>query len=118
MYKFAAATLFVAVAATTPSMAGAQMQHDHSMMKQSAPSQPAKSAAAEGEVRKIDRSTGTVTLKHGPLEALNMPPMTMVFVAKDAKLLNNVKEGDKVRFTPEQAKDGTLIVTTLEVVKS
>lgn len=73
-------------------------------------------ALAEGEVRALDRATGTVVIKHGPLTALNMGPMTMEFVAKDPALLAKVKVGDRVRFTPVQAKDGTLLVTTLVVV--
>jgi Cu/Ag efflux protein CusF len=108
---------FAAVAAAGGPLVFAQSAtHDHSMMAQQSASAPAKAAPAEGEVRKVDRAKGTITLKHGPLTALNMGPMTMVFVAKDKKLLDNVKEGDKVRFTPEQAKDGELFVTTLEVV--
>ena len=71
---------------------------------------------ADGEVRKVDRIKGTVTLKHGPLEALGMGPMTMMFTATDPKLLANVKEGDKVRFEPGQTSDGTLTVGKLEVV--
>ena len=71
---------------------------------------------AEGEVRALDRAAGTVVIKHGPLTALNMGPMTMEFVAKDPALLAKVKVGDKVRFTPAQGKDGTLLVTTLVVV--
>jgi Cu(I)/Ag(I) efflux system protein CusF len=97
----------------------AQMNHDHSMQPaQMQSSAPAKAVLADSEVRKVDRTNGTVTLKHGPLIALNMPPMTMTFVAKRPTLLANVKEGDKVRFTPEQGKDGTLIVSSLEVVKN
>ena len=110
---------FAALAAAGAPFATAQSTtHDHSMMAQQSAAQPTKPAMAEGEVRKIDRAKGTITLKHGPLTALNMGPMTMVFVAKDKKLLDNVKEGDKVRFTPEQGKGGELFVTALEVVKS
>lgn len=117
MNKIALTAAFAALAAAVGPAATAQTTHDHSMAQQSA-SQPVKAAMAEGEVRRIDRAKGTITLKHGPLVALNMGPMTMVFVAKDKKLLDNVKEGDKVRFIPEQGKGGELFVTALEVVKS
>ena len=73
-------------------------------------------ALADGEVRALDRAAGIVVIKHGPLTALNMGPMTMEFVARDPALLAKVKVGDKIRFTPSQAKDGTLLVTTLVVV--
>lgn len=82
-------------------------------------SQPPAAAAApqsEGEVRKVDRSQGKVTLRHGPLAHLDMPAMTMVFTAADPKLLDGLKQGDKVRFTADR-KDGTYIVTAIEPVQ-
>ena len=81
---------------------------------------PAAAAAtgpqSEGEVRKVDVEHGKVTLRHGPLVNLDMPSMTMVFTAADAKLLDGLKQGDKVRFTADK-KDGTFIVTAIEAVK-
>ncbi len=71
---------------------------------------------SEGEVRKIDKGQGKVTLRHGPLTNLDMPGMTMVFKASDPKLLDGLKEGDKVRFTAEKV-NGTLAVTAIRVVK-
>jgi Cu(I)/Ag(I) efflux system periplasmic protein CusF len=58
--------------------------------------------AAEGEVRRIDAAGGRVTIKHGEIVSLGMPPMTMVFRAKDPSLLQGLKVGDKVRFQAEQ----------------
>lgn len=116
--RFTATPIAVAAAGAfllLPSASFAQ-GHDHAQMMSQAPA-TAKAAMADGEVRKLDKARGRVVLKHGPLTALNMPAMTMEFVAKDPKLLLSLKEGDKVRFTPEQGKDGTLIVTTIEVVK-
>lgn len=61
---------------------------------------PAASAAdmAEGEIRKIDREAKKLTIKHGEIKNLDMPPMTMVFQVKAVALLDNLKAGDKVRF--------------------
>jgi len=53
---------------------------------------------ADGEVRKVDQERGRVTLKHGEIKGLDMPPMTMVFAVRDKALLDKVKAGDKVRF--------------------
>lgn len=86
--------------------------HDH-MMAQAA---PAQAAMSEGEVRKVDLSAKKITLKHGELKNLGMPPMTMVFQVKDPALLQGVKAGDKVQFTAEDA-NGALTVTQLQVVK-
>ena len=39
----------------------------------------AQKVTADGQVQKIDESAGKITLKHGPMKALNMDePMTMV----------------------------------------
>lgn len=109
----------LALAAALAAIAGpafAAPTHDHAAPPHTATT--ALPAAAEGEVRKVDAAKGKVVLKHGPLAALDMPAMTMEFTAKDPKLLANVKVGDKVRFTPAQAKDGTLIVTGIEPVRN
>jgi Cu(I)/Ag(I) efflux system periplasmic protein CusF len=64
----------------------------------------------DGEVRKIDKAQSKITLKHGEIKSLNMPGMTMVFRVKDAKLLEGLAAGDKVKFTAEQV-DGNYVVT-------
>jgi len=64
----------------------------------------------------VDLEQGKVTLRHGPLANLEMPAMTMVFTAADRKLLEGLKQGDKVRFTADK-KDGTYYVTALELAK-
>jgi Cu/Ag efflux protein CusF len=67
---------------------------------------------ADGEVRKIDKAQGKITLKHGEIKSLDMPPMTMVYRVKDAKMLDAVNVGDKVRFAAEKL-DGQYTVTRL-----
>ena len=57
-----------------------------------------KADMADGEVRRIDKDAGRVTLKHGEIKSLDMPPMTMVFALRDKTLLDGLKAGDKVRF--------------------
>jgi Cu/Ag efflux protein CusF len=71
---------------------------------------------SEGEVRKVDKSAGKVTIKHGPLANLDMPSMTMVFRVKDPAMLDQVKEGDKIKFSADKV-DGTLVVTEMQVSK-
>jgi Cu/Ag efflux protein CusF len=56
----------------------------------------------EGEVRKVDKAQAKVTLKHAEIKSLDMPPMTMVFRVKDAKMLDGLTEGSKVRFVAEK----------------
>jgi Cu/Ag efflux protein CusF len=68
---------------------------------------------AQGEVRRVDRDAKKITIKHGPLQALDMPPMTMVFQVRDPALLERVKAGDKVMFQAEK-KGGALVVTEIQ----
>jgi len=68
---------------------------------------------AIGEVRKVDTDAGKITLKHGPIKSMDMPPMTMVFRVKDGALLRGVKRGDKVRFDVEKI-GGQYVVVKLE----
>lgn len=67
----------------------------------------------EGEVRRIDKAQAKLTLKHGPIENLDMPAMTMVFKVADPKMLEGLKEGDKVRFAADKV-NGAITITTLE----
>lgn len=89
-------------------------QHNHGAPSSTAAAAtPAASALSEGEVRRLDKAAGTITLKHGPLVNVDMPPMTMSFAVKDRAALDKVKVGDKVRFRVE--KEGPdYVVTRLE----
>ncbi len=67
-----------------------------------------------GEVRKVDRDNQKITIKHGEIKSLDMPPMTMVFAVKDPAMLEAAKPGDKVRFGVAR-EDGKFVVTAIEV---
>ena len=76
----------------------------------------AEHALSDGEVRKIDKETGKITIRHGPIKHLDMPPMSMVFTAKDPALLDMAKVGDKIRFHVID-EGGKLIVTDIQPAK-
>ncbi|MGE0315093.1 MAG: copper-binding protein [Lautropia sp.] len=84
---------------------------------QQAPAAAATAASeapmADGEIRKVDKPAGKLTIRHGEIKNLEMPPMTMVFKAGDPAMLDRVKRGDKVRF---RARDdnGQLVVTEMQ----
>ena len=82
------------------------------------PAQAATATAAltEAEVRKVDKDASKITLKHGELKNLEMPAMTMVFQVKDKSMLDQVKAGDKVRFTADKV-GGAFTITHLEAAK-
>ena len=65
------------------------------------------------EVKKLDVTTGRITLRHDDIPNLEMPGMTMVFRLADPKLAAGVKAGDTVRVAIEKVK-GQLTVIRLE----
>lgn len=81
--------------------------------------QPAAAAPAaesqdmsDGEIRKVDKDSKKITIKHGEIKSLDMPPMTMVFQVKDAAMLDTIQAGDKVKFKVEK-RLGSYVVTEL-----
>ncbi|MFN3565067.1 MAG: copper-binding protein [Burkholderiaceae bacterium] len=75
---------------------------------------PTDADMASGEVRRVSKEQGKITLRHGEIRSLEMPPMTMVFTVRDPKLLDAVKVGDKVRFRAVKEDGGTYVVTAIE----
>ncbi len=67
----------------------------------------------QGEIRKIDKDSSKITIKHGEIKNLEMPPMTMVFTIKDNALQDKVQAGDKVKFKVVR-EDGKIVVTEIE----
>ena len=76
-------------------------------------SAPMAKEMSEAEVRKVDKETKKVTLKHGPIKNLDMPGMTMVFQVRDEKLFDKLAAGEKIKFTEEQLQ-GAFVVTGVE----
>jgi Cu/Ag efflux protein CusF len=105
------AQLLVLTSALVGGLAQAQMSG------MNMPASPTASAAmpskmTDGEALKVDVNTGKVTLRHGPIENLGMPGMTMMFPVADKKMLAGIKDGDKVRFRAERL-NGTIVVTKI-----
>ena len=75
---------------------------------------PAQAATAaelsEGEVLRWDARSGKVTLRHGPIANLGMPPMTMVFKVQNADQGSALQAGMKVRFRAEPLQ-GAYVLT-------
>lgn len=73
----------------------------------------AEQALTEGEVRRVNKESGRLTIKHGKIANLDMPPMTMNFHVADAAMLEMVQAGDKIRFAVERV-EGKYTVMRLE----
>ena len=80
------------------------------------PAPPTVAPLADGEVRKVDKAAGKITLRHGPIPSLDMPDMTMVFRVKDPAMLDQVKVGDRVRFAADKI-GGQYTVVKIEPAK-
>jgi Cu(I)/Ag(I) efflux system protein CusF len=105
-------SMLVIAALSVPALA---QQSDHASHHSAA--QIAQAAAlSDGEVRKVDKDAKKITIKHGPLENLDMPAMTMVFQVKDAEVLDKLNAGDKVKFRAEKI-GSAYTVTKIEPVK-
>ena len=82
-----------------------------------APTAQAAAALSEGEVRRVDKEGKKLTIRHGPLANLDMPPMTMVFQVKDAGMVEAVKPGDRIRFQADKI-GAAYVVTHIELEQS
>ena len=70
----------------------------------------------DGEIRKVDKDSKKITIKHSEIKNLDMPGMTMVFQVKDPAMLDKVQAGDKVKFKAEKV-GGRIVITNLEISK-
>lgn len=93
--------LFAAVGAG-PALAQHAASGPHTQLAQSSAAQ--NTGKGTGLIQQVDREKGVVTIKHGPLPALNMAAMTMTYTVKDARQLANLKPLQKVEF--DLAYDG------------
>ena len=113
MKKLMIASVALMAVAATPAFAGNDMASMNMSMKPSATKASSSNALTDAEIKKVDAATGMLTLKHGALENIGMGPMTMAYKAKDAAMVKQVHEGDKVKVRVENV-DGTLTVVKLE----
>ena len=70
----------------------------------------------DGEVKKIDVDAGKITLKHGPIQNLDIPAMQMAFRVANPAWLQKLQVGDKVSFEADKV-GGQFTVTAIEVRK-
>jgi Cu(I)/Ag(I) efflux system periplasmic protein CusF len=103
--------LFAAIAILAMSVAPARA--DDAQHQGTVKIAQASAPLAEGEVRKVDKEAKKITLRHGPIEKLKMPAMSMVFQVKEPAMLDQVKAGDKVRFQADKV-NGQYFVTHIE----
>lgn len=113
MKKLIVLSAALAAALATPAFAGNGMVSMDMSPKASITKVSSNNALTDAQVKKVDAATGMITLKHGALENVGMPPMTMAFKAKDASMAKQIKEGDRVKVRVEEV-NGTLTIVKLE----
>ncbi len=72
----------------------------------------AENGMTQGEVRRVDAGQGKITIRHGEIKNLQMPPMTMVFKVRDPAMVDAVKKGDRILFRAVQ-ENGDLVITEI-----
>lgn len=72
----------------------------------------AQAPGASGEITKLDTANKRLTVKHGEIKNLDMPPMTMVFRVSDDKLLEGLAVGQRIGFTAERI-NGQYTITSI-----
>jgi len=117
MKLFATTTLVLSALLTGP-VTAQQKAEDHSAHHPAGTATAATNTAdmADGEVRRVDKGAGKLTLRHGEIKSLDMPSMTMVYQVKDPAFLDKVKVGDKVKFRAEKSGSG-YVVTAIEAAR-
>lgn len=65
---------------------------------------------ASGEIRRLDPENKRLTIKHGDIKSIDMPPMTMVFYVKEPSLLGGLQVQDAVEF--QATAEGTKYIVT------
>lgn len=70
--------------------------------------QVAQSANVSGERRRVDITSGCVTIKHGPISTLGLPAITVVYRAAP-HLLKRLKPGDNVNFIATRQNDNYIV---------
>lgn len=114
--KFTLAILMAGAAALATAQDASHAGHGDHAHHGSAGEAATATGLTDGEVKKIDKEAGKMTLRHGELKNLNMAPMSMVFRVKDPAMLDQVKVGDKVRFAADRV-NGAVTIVQLQVAK-
>jgi len=114
--KILTASGLIACAALTFSVPGLAADKMEQMGHNAKPVQaPAETPLVDGLVKKVDQAAGKLTISHGPLPN-GMPGMTMAFKVKEAAWLEQIKEGQKIRFAADEVK-GVMTVVRFEPAK-
>jgi len=64
---------------------------------------------AVGTVQQIIAGQKKIKIKHGPIERLGMPAMTMLFKVEDSAMLENFAKGQEISFSVDSSSAGFMV---------
>lgn len=102
--------LAIAITMAAAAVSASAQEHAHGGHDAHAGHGTSTLAVVDGEVKKIDKEAGKITLRHGEITNLGMAAMTMVLRAKDGAMLDQVEVGDKVKFSADRVNGAVTIV--------
>lgn len=68
-----------------------------------------ESLDASGTVSQVRADQGKVKIRHGPIERLGMPAMTMVFKVQDPGMLEGLSRDSRIEFSVDNSSGGFVI---------
>jgi Cu/Ag efflux protein CusF len=107
------ALLAAVIALAAPALGQRAPEHDDGHGHIPEPFDPANPELVEGEVRLVDRPSGSVTLSHAPIPSRVMPAATTAFQAMNPAMLEGLKPGDRVRFVVDYL-NGVLVLRRID----
>ncbi len=69
----------------------------------------------KGLIRRLDPANNRLTIQHEEIKSLEMPPMTMVFTVRDARMLDGLNASDRIEFQAT-AEGNRYVVTAIRKV--
>lgn len=113
MKKFVSILAFAALAGcSSPSDKTAAMPAGKDMSasatKPADSKMPVVTGTGSGTIQSVDAAAHTVTIAHGPIEALKWPAMTMTFKTSGVDLAG-FKQGDQVSFELKSTEEGATV---------
>ena len=112
MKQASLAVLAACLAMTVPAYAADDHAHHGHGASQAKADAPAIEPV-DGQVQRVNKSAGKLTIKHGPIKHMDMPAMTMEFKVRDAATIASLKRGDHIRFKVEDI-GGEMTITEIE----
>ena len=98
----------LAAACSPPAAEDASKSGDAMNMEASTPD-VAGPITSTGTVTQVDAAAGTITINHGPIDAISWPAMTMQFTAENPAILQGIAVGDQVSFELKSANETSMV---------